>query len=134
MPGFPFFRKHRAASSNGQDDQDTLWDLWAEDRITSPYKELMSYLSEVNNGGHDQYFFNTENTLGTDALQKELSTLETVLSEPLRQNLQSAYRAYLDKPSKKTAEAVLKKCDDTFHENENDILLFLKEHAPHIER
>ena len=38
-----------------------MWDLWADGELDSPYASLMTYQSEVNNGGHDQYFFNTAN-------------------------------------------------------------------------
>lgn len=46
-----------------------MWDLWSEGEIDSPYSELTTYHGEVNNGGHSQYFDNTET--GGD-LQKEL--------------------------------------------------------------
>lgn len=39
-----------------------MWELWSEGKIASPYAELMTYQSEVNNGGHNQYFTNVENT------------------------------------------------------------------------
>ena len=39
-----------------------IWDLWVEGQADSPYAELMTYQSEINNGGHDQYFNNVENT------------------------------------------------------------------------
>lgn len=34
-----------------------MWDLWAEGEAAAPYAQLMTYDSEVNNGGHSQYFF-----------------------------------------------------------------------------
>lgn len=104
-----------------------MWDLWTEGRADSPYKELMSYQSEVNNGGHDQYFFNTENT---DDLRKELSVLEAVLPKKLQRNLRNAYSAYLDKESDETtAQAILEQCDDTFYKNEEEINRMLQEYA-----
>ena len=33
-----------------------MWDLWVEGKADSPAAELMKYQSEINNGGHDQYF------------------------------------------------------------------------------
>ena len=38
-----------------------MWDMWADGDAESPYAELMEYESEVNNGGHSQYFFNVSN-------------------------------------------------------------------------
>ena len=70
MGVFDFLKKGKAELSDEQKKWNKMWDLWTEGRADFPYKELMSYQSEVNNGGHDQYFFNTENT---DDLQKELS-------------------------------------------------------------
>ena len=62
MGVFDFLKKGKAELSDEQKKWNKMWDLWTEGRADSPYKELMSYQSEVNNGGHDQYFFNTENT------------------------------------------------------------------------
>ena len=111
MGVFDFLKKGKAELSDEQKKWNKMWDLWTEGRADSPYKELMSYQSEVNNGGHDQYFFNTENT---DDLRKELSVLEAVLPKKLQRNLRDAYSAYLDKESDETAQAILEQCDDTF--------------------
>ena len=55
-----------------------MWDLWAEGEIESPYNELMTYQSEVNNGGHDQYFVNTSDNAD---MGNELSALYKILPE-----------------------------------------------------
>lgn len=44
------------------DSLDRLWEHWEGERVDSPYAELMTYQSEINNGGHSQFFFNIENT------------------------------------------------------------------------
>ncbi|MDD4700151.1 MAG: DUF4375 domain-containing protein [Oscillospiraceae bacterium] len=106
-----------------------MWALWAENRIGSPYAELMTYQSEINNGGHSQYFCNTENT---GDLQKEMSTLERILSSHLRSNLQKAYKAYLvleTNDEDAGAEAILEQCDDVFYEHEEEIISILKKYA-----
>lgn len=129
---FGFFRKNKTERSNEQKQWDKMWDLWAESRAEPPYKELMTYQSEINNGGHDQYFFNTENT---GDLQKEMATLETVLSAKLHKNLRDAYRAYrvlADKGSDEQAEMILEQCDDAFYKNEEEINCVLKEYAAKI--
>ena len=38
-----------------------MWDMWVAGDAESPYAELMEYESEVNNGGHSQYFYNFAN-------------------------------------------------------------------------
>lgn len=81
----------------------------------------MTYQGEINNGGHDQYFTNVEN-IGD--LQKEMSVLETILSEKLKQNLQQAYQAYLvleEKEDDEKAEETMEQCDNVFYENEEEI-------------
>ena len=126
MGVFDFLKKGKAELSDEQKKWNKMWNLWTEGRADSPYKELMSYQSEVNNGGHDQYFFNTENT---DDLRKELSVLEAVLPKKLQRNLRDAYSAYLDKESDETAQAILERCDDTFYKNEEEINRMLQEYA-----
>ena len=112
-----------------------MWDLWAENRADTPYAEVMTYQSEVNNGGHDQYFLNL-NVEQTGDLQAEISILENVLSEELRSNLLTAYDAYqmlADKESDEEWEAILERCDDVFFKNEEEINRILKAYAAKIE-
>jgi len=110
-----------------------MWDLWAEEQAESPYAELMTYQSEINNGGHDQYFANVENS---GDLQKEMSALETILSATLEANLKEAYQAYLileENEDDEEAEEVLEQCDDVFYENEEEINRALEEYASKLE-
>ena len=103
-----------------------MWDLWANGEIQSPYNELMTYQSEINNGGHGQYFVNTENT---SDLLKEMSGLNSILSDTLKENLKTAYEAHLlleQDETNEEAEAVLEKCDDVFFQNEKDINAILE--------
>ena len=109
-----------------------MWDLWANGEIQSPYNELMTYQSEINNGGHGQYFVNTENT---SDLLKEMSGLNSVLSDTLKENLKTAYEAHLlleQDETNEEAEAVLEKCDDVFFQNEKDINAILESFCKQI--
>lgn len=109
-----------------------MWDLWANGEIQSPYNELMTYQSEVNNGGHGQYFVNTENT---SDLLKEMSGLNSILSDTLKENLKTAYEAHLlleQDENNEEAEAVLEKCDDVFFQNEKDINAILESFCKQI--
>lgn len=133
MGVFGFFKKRKSELSREQKKWNKMWDLWAENRADTPYAEVMTYQSEVNNGGHDQYFLNVEQT---GDLQAEISILENVLSEELRSNLLTAYDAYqmlADKESDEEWEAILARCDDVFFKNEGEINRILKAYAAKIE-
>lgn len=88
-----------------------MWDLWAQGEAPSPYRELMSYQGEVNNGGHDQYFSNTEDNAD---LPGEVQTLLRILPEPHAGNLSRAYEAYLEGDE-------IPECDGVFYENEESL-------------
>ena len=130
---FDFLKKKEVQLTDEQKKWNKMWELWAEGEADSPYAELMTYQSEINNGGHDQYFLNVENT---GDLQKEMSALETVLSAKLKNNLQKAYKAYLvleEKEDDEKAEEIMEQCDDVFYENEEEINHILEEYSAKIE-
>ncbi len=133
MGVFSFFKKSKVALTGEQKKWNIMWDLWVEGRADSPYAELMTYQSEINNGGHDQYFFNIENS---GNLQKEMAVLKTVLPTKLRDNLQNAYDAYLkltNEESDERAGTILRQYDDEFYKDEEDINRILREYASQIE-
>ena len=74
---FDFFKK-KVKLTEEQQKWNKMWELWVEEKVDSPYLQLMTYQSEVNNGGHDQYFNNIDNT---GNLQEELIVLQTILSK-----------------------------------------------------
>ena len=131
---FDIFKKKRKGELTEQQLKwNKIWDLWVEKKAETPYAELMTYQSEVNNGGHDQYFTNVENV---GDIQKEMSALEQILSEKLNNNLKKAYKAYLvleEKEEDEKAEETLEQCDDVFYENEEEINHALEEYAAKIE-
>lgn len=61
MGVFDFLKKRKSELSREQKKWNKMWDLWAENRADTPYAEVMTYQSEVNNGGHDQYFLTNRN-------------------------------------------------------------------------
>ena len=129
---FDLFRKKKAELTEEQRKWNKMWDLWLEEQADSPFSELMTYQSEINNGGHDQYFSNVANT---GDLHKEMMALETVLSSKLKANLKKAYEAYLiveANEGDEQAEEVLDQCDDVFYENEEEINRALKEYANNV--
>ena len=133
MGVFSFFKKSKVELTDEQKKWNKMWDLWGEGRTDSPHSELMTYQSEINNGGHDQYFFNIENS---GNLQKEMAVLKTVLPAKLRDNLQNAYDAYLkltNEESDEQAGTILSQYDDEFYKVEEDINRILREYASQIE-
>ena len=103
-----------------------LWDMWSQEDIESPYNELMNYQSEVTNGGHYQYFLNTENN---GDLKKEIEALNSILPDVLKDNLKTAFSAYIELENDKNIESneeALKFCDETFWKNEETINEIIK--------
>ena len=130
---FDFFRRDKNVLSDEQKRFSELWDLWDNGKVPSPYAELMTYQSEVNNGGHDQYFFNIENT---GDLEKELNAVFSILPGKLLANLKEAYKAYLksEENDNEETEEILRQCDDVFYSCETEINRILEEYASKIIR
>ena len=127
------FKKKKVELTEEQLKWNKMWELWTEERVKSPYAELMNYQSEINNGGHSQYFCNVENV---SDLQKEMSELQIILTPILRENLKKAYKAYLileENEEDEKAEEILEQCDDIFYENEELINHLLEQYANELE-
>lgn len=126
---FDIFKKKKVELTGEQLKWNKMWELWTEEKVESPYAELMTYQSEINNGGHSQYFCNVENVCD---LQKEMAALEEILTSLLRENLQKAYKAYQvleENDDDEETEEILDQCDNVFYENEEQINLILQEYA-----
>lgn len=134
MSFFDLFRKKRKKQPIEEIQWNKMWDLWAEEKASSPYAELMTYVSEVNNGGHMQFFDNVSNT---SDLPQEISALYTILEGILKQNIETAYNAYLEYEGNDDQEdkldEILDECDNVFYENESKIEEILKGYAATIE-
>lgn len=130
---FDFLKRKRVELTEKERKWNKMWELWTEERADSPYAELMTYQSEINNGGHLQYFDNVSNT---NDLQKEMLSLKTILPPQRRETLEKAYEAYLaleEKDNDEKAEEILEQCDYAFYENEEEINRILEEYAAGIE-
>lgn len=105
-----------------------MWDMWVAGDAESPYAELMEYESEVNNGGHSQYFFNVANC---GDLHAEVSEILNVLPEPLRRNLEKGYDAFSAQEDicDDANEELFEECDNFFYENEQMLLDVLQAYA-----
>lgn len=74
-----------------------MWDMWVEGNAVSPYAELMQYDSEVNNGGHFQYFINSTLMGG---MNEQIGMVLDNLPQLLRDNLKKAYDTFCDLQSR----------------------------------
>ena len=105
-----------------------MWELWADDKLNLPCAKLMKYESEVDNGGHSQYFFNVAN--GGD-LAVEVEAVLSMLPEPLRENLARGYVAFSEQDdiSDDVNDVLFEECDDVFYEHEQLIIDIIYEAA-----
>lgn len=123
---FDMFRK-KAPLTEAQ-KLNKLWDMWAEGKVTSSCAALMTYESEVNNGGHSQYFFNVANT---GDLKAEAEAVLAVLPEVLKANFLRGYEAFAaqDDISDDVNDDLFAECDDVFYEHEKLLIDLIQNYA-----
>ena len=128
---FDIFKKKKAALTTDQ-KLDKMWDLWAVNKLDLPCAKLMKYESEVNNGGHSQYFFNVANC---GDLAAEVEAVLSMLPEPLRENLARGYAAFSEQDdiSDDVNDELFEECDDVFYEHEQLIIDIIYETAKNFE-
>ena len=128
---FDIFKKKRAALTTDQ-KLDKMWDLWAINKLDLPCAKLMKYESEVNNGGHSQYFYNVANC---GDLAVEVEAVLSMLPEPLRENLARGYAAFSEQDdiSDDVNDELFEECDDVFYEHEQLIIDIIYETAKNFE-
>ena len=128
---FDIFKKKKAALTTDQ-KLDKMWDLWAVDKLDLPCAKLMKYESEVNNGGHSQYFVNVANC---GDLAVEVEAVLSMLPEPLRENLARGYAAFSEQDdiSDDVNDELFEECDDVFYEHEQLIIDIIYETAKNFE-
>ena len=124
---FDIFKKKKETLTTDQ-KLDKMWELWAEDKLDLPCAKLMKYESEVNNGGHSQYFFNVANC---GDLAVEVEAVLSMLPEPLRENLARGYAAFSEQNdiSDDVNVELFEECDDVFYEHEQLIIDIIYEAA-----
>ena len=124
---FDIFKRKKAALTTDQ-KLDKMWDLWAINKLDLPCAKLMKYESEVNNGGHSQYFFNVANC---GDLAAEVEAVLSMLPEPLRENLARGYAAFSEQNdiSDDVNDELFEECDDVFYEHEQLIIDIIYEAA-----
>lgn len=108
-----------------------LWQLWQQNQVSEPYAQIMEYDSQVNNGGHSQYFFNTDNC---SDVHREAGVLLQALPEPLKENFRRAYASFCAQADVcEEDEALLSHCDQVFYDKEHLLLRMLEAYAETIE-
>ena len=131
MSNFDLFNSE-CGLSHADQQWNKMWDLWVEGKIPSPYDELMRYQSEVYNGGHSQYFWNTDQSYD---LKAEVEALLTILPPVLAEYVHRFYVAFtaagydLNHETKILSEA----CENEFYEHEKEINKLLEDYAATIE-
>ena len=117
---FGLGKKKQPQLTEEQQRWNALWERWVNGEVPSPLAEVMTYQSEVNNGGHDQFFFNVSNT---GDLSATLAALFGALPERHTANLRRAWKAYqaLERGEDAQAETVLAACDAVFCEHEGEL-------------
>lgn len=128
MGFFNIFKKKKGQPLTTGQKLDKMWELWGEDKLDSPCAKLMKYESEVNNGGHSQYFFNVANC---GDLAVEVEAVLSMLHDPLRENLARGYAAFSEQDdiSDDVNDGLFEECDDVFYEHEQDIIDMIYEAA-----
>ena len=128
---FDIFKKKKAALTTDQ-KLNKMWNLWAINKLDLPCAKLLKYESEVNNGGHSQYFFNVANC---GDLAVEVEAVLSMLPEPLRENLARGYAAFSaqDDISDDVNDELFDECDDVFYEHEQLIIDMIYEAAKNFE-
>lgn len=125
---FDIFKKKKEKPLTAEERWNRTWELWEMGDLQSPLENLLTYESEVNNGGHSQYFFNVAN--GGD-LASEVEAVLSVLPEPLRENLARGYAAFSAQNdiSDDVNDELFEECDNIFYKHEQLIIDMIQKAA-----
>ena len=127
MSIFDLFKRKKETLTT-EEKLDRMWELWEIGGLKDPCAKLMTYESEVNNGGHSQYFYNIANC---GDLAAEVEAVLSMLPEPIRENLNRGYTAFAAQEDicDDDNEELFEECDDVFYEHEQLLIDILYESA-----
>jgi hypothetical protein len=109
-----------------------MWMLWMNDKLESPYQEILTYENEVRNGSHLHYFNWIQEHEDFEKIIDVVSlNLKGTVLEPIFNKAYAAYQE-LDQ-NEETANQILQFCDDAFAEAADDIENFLETIASKIQ-
>ena len=123
-----FKRKKQPELTEAQKKFNKLWDMYASGELLKAEPRiyaLCDYEGGVNGEGHSGWFFNTENSDGTEALQTLILSLNGILSDDLYANLNTAFKSY----GTKDEESICEKADEYYYEHEQEIENILQNYA-----
>ena len=128
MGFFDIFKKKTEKPLTAEERWNRIWELWEIGDLLSPLENLLTYESEVNNGGHSQYFFNVANC---GDLAVEVEAVLSMLPEPLRENLARGYAAFSEQDdiSDDVNDELFEECDNIFYKHEQLIIDMIQEAA-----
>lgn len=127
MKLFDTLKKNAQEKKENEEKFNKMWELWVEGKIPSPYADLMTYQSEVNNGGHAQFFHNVSSTGHLRTVMKELNKVLPFDTKPA---LVEAYYAYLvNGADAEENESFFDAADELFHKKEKMIHKILVEYS-----
>lgn len=118
-----------------------MWELWVDEELEQPISSLLTYDSEIQNGGHLQFFCNVEEN-ATIELKDVLKQLKKILPDEIYSNLNNAYKKYKelnfvpetsDEYCDVAIEEPLLEFDNFYYEHEEEIQNILKEYASKLE-
>ena len=89
-----FFKKlfGKKDGGDGNDKWNAMWELWEQGEIPSPYNEMRTYDSEMQSGGHLQFFINR--ALRQENIFAVMAALRETLPAGHAENVAQAYRQY----------------------------------------
>lgn len=127
MSIFDLFKRKKETLTT-EEKLDRMWELWEIGDLKDPCAKLMTYESEVDNGGHSQYFYNIANC---GDLAAEVQAVLSMLPEPLQENLNRGYTAFAAQEDicDDDNEELFEECDDVFYEHEQLLIDILYESA-----
>ena len=108
-----------------------MMDLWTEEKLESPYSELIEYLNGINGEGHFCHF---DNVNDNGNLKDYVTTLMTILPEPLKSTIELAYKTYEINPDdiSEENEEILNNCDSVYYGNEELVNEILRKRASEV--
>ena len=132
MGFFDIFKKKKVEPLTAEERWNRICELWEIGDLPAPLENLLTYESEVNNGGHSQYFFNVANC---GDLAAEVESVLSMLPEPLRENIARVYTAFSSQKdiSDDINDELFEECDDVFYEHEQLIIDIIYETAKNFE-
>lgn len=108
-----------------------MWQLWMNNRLESPYQEILTYENEVRNGSHLQYFnWIQEHEDFEKTVNVVLLNLKGTVLEPIFNKAYTAYQE-LDQ-NEEVANQILLACDASFGDERDNIEKYLETIAAKI--